>query len=88
MNVHYATDPLWAAKIAAFMNDIPQEPKRKAIPTSDYAGHWAEQTIEQVKALGLMSGYPDGTFKPDAPLTRAEMATALLALYNLLRGEA
>jgi S-layer homology domain. len=30
--------------------------------------------------MGLMSGYPDGSFKPDARITRAEMASALSRL--------
>jgi len=41
--------------------------------------HWAAQFVEKVKALGLMQGYPDGTFRGDKPLTRYEMA-ALLAM--------
>ena len=41
----------------------------------DIKGHWAEEFIRKVIKDGKMSGYPDGTFKPNAPLTRAEFAT-------------
>ncbi len=42
---------------------------------SDIKSHWAKHDIELVVSKGLMSGFPDGTFKPDKPLTRAEFAT-------------
>lgn len=49
---------------------------------TDYAGHWAEAAIEKVKAAGLMSGYPDGKFKPDQPVTRAELAAVLARILD------
>lgn len=39
------------------------------------ADHWAADAIKRVQAAGLMEGYPDGTFRPERVLTRAEMAT-------------
>ena len=39
---------------------------------SDISGHWAENEIERAAAFGWISGYPDGTFRPDARITRAE----------------
>jgi len=48
----------------------------------DYKGHWAESSIQKVKNEGLMSGYPDGSFKPDQKVTRAELATALARLIE------
>ncbi|WP_409345199.1 S-layer homology domain-containing protein [Paenibacillus sp. MBLB4367] len=36
--------------------------------------HWAFAAIGRVASMGLMTGYPDGGFRPDAPVTRAEMA--------------
>jgi len=41
---------------------------------SDIKGHWAEEDIKLVVEKGIMKGYPDGTFQPDKPLTRAEYA--------------
>lgn len=43
----------------------------------DYAGHWAEKDILWAKERGIMEGYPDGTFRPDQPITRAELAAVL-----------
>ncbi|MGF1493782.1 MAG: S-layer homology domain-containing protein [Microcoleaceae cyanobacterium] len=40
----------------------------------DIRGHWAEGCIEKLVGLGLVKGYPDGTFQPDHFVTRAEFA--------------
>ena len=45
--------------------------------------HWAKQQIEIAAELGLVSGYGNGTFKPDAHITHAEVITMLLNLHNL-----
>ncbi len=39
--------------------------------------HWAADPIAQLTAAGALSGYPDGTFRPDAPVTRAEFVKML-----------
>ena len=43
----------------------------------DYAGHWAEDDIRWCIERGLMRGYEDGSFRPDQPVTRGELATVL-----------
>lgn len=42
---------------------------------SDVKGHWAEANINLAYALNLINGYPDGTFRPDQKITRAEAMT-------------
>ncbi|NLY09425.1 MAG: S-layer homology domain-containing protein [Tissierellia bacterium] len=37
-------------------------------------GDWYYDAIGFMKDMGVISGYPDGTFKPDAPITRGEFA--------------
>lgn len=44
--------------------------------------HWANSEIDQATRIGLMIGYPDGSFKPDEPISRAEMATAIARLLD------
>lgn len=44
---------------------------------SDISGHWSENEIERAAAFGWISGYPDGTFRPDARITRAEAMTMI-----------
>lgn len=41
-------------------------------------GHWAEANIKQAVNSGIVSGYLDGTFKPDNSVTRAEFAVMLM----------
>ena len=41
------------------------------------ASHWAYDAVAQLAARGVISGYPDGTYKGAQPATRYEMASAL-----------
>lgn len=41
---------------------------------TDIEGHWAETELRSWIAAGLAGGYPDGTFRPDEAVTRAEFA--------------
>ncbi len=47
-------------------------------------GHWAYQSIEQLVQLGILEGYPDGTFRPNRTMTRAEFAQAIARAYRNL----
>ncbi|NIK77812.1 sugar phosphate isomerase/epimerase [Paenibacillus castaneae] len=44
---------------------------------SDIAGHWAAASISEAVKLGIVSGYPDHTFRPNRTVTRAEFAVML-----------
>jgi len=46
-------------------------------------GYWARRPIEDTGTVGLVEGYPDGTFKPDRALTRAELATLMVRAKGL-----
>ena len=48
---------------------------------TDISGHWAEKEIERAATLGWVSGYTDGSFHPDAPITRAEAMTLLTVCF-------
>ena len=39
--------------------------------------HWAFASVERAAELGLVTGYSDGTFRPDAPVTRAQFVLML-----------
>ena len=47
------------------------------------ATHWAAGDIQIMKAEGIMIGDTSGTFRPDAPITRAEAAAALLRMLKI-----
>lgn len=44
---------------------------------SDAKGHWGESDISLAAQEGLLLGYPDGTFRPDGTLTRAECVVVI-----------
>lgn len=46
-----------------------------AEPMEDISGHWAEEQIQGFVDNGYIKGYPDGTFKPENNITRAEFMT-------------
>ena len=58
----------------------PQYQPEEPAPVDDITGHWAEDSIRWCMEHGLMQGYPDGSFQPDRPVTRAELATVIRRL--------
>ncbi|SFE81085.1 S-layer homology domain-containing protein [Paenibacillus algorifonticola] len=54
------------------------EPVNPAQEFNDISGHWAEANIKKAIGAGIVSGYPDGSFKPNATVTRAEFAVMLM----------
>ncbi|WP_010495727.1 S-layer homology domain-containing protein [Paenibacillus elgii] len=48
---------------------------KAGVSLSDISGHWAESDIKAIVAAGYVDGYPDGSFKPDHTVTRAEFIT-------------
>lgn len=41
-------------------------------------GEWSEDYVNVLVELGVLEGYPDGTFKPAANITREEFSVALM----------
>lgn len=69
----------WLSIAAAlFMVLTFMQPAAFAEAPSDISGHWAEGTVSKWVEEGKASGYPDGTFKPENPISRAEF----MALVN------
>ena len=50
---------------------------------SDIASNWAAEDINLLADLGVVTGKPDGTFRPDSEITRAEIVAILVRLYDL-----
>ncbi|WP_245983604.1 NEAT domain-containing protein [Ammoniphilus oxalaticus] len=50
---------------------------------TDVNGHWAKQSIYTLAEQGALKGYPDGRFKPNYSITRAEFTTALVKAMGL-----
>lgn len=60
-----ATIPLFSVPVSAQSN------------LSDIQDHWAQSCIQSLARQGIINGYPDGSFRPNAPVNRAEYATLI-----------
>jgi hypothetical protein len=49
---------------------------------TDINGHWAADFINALAKQGLISGFKDGSFKPDEKMTRAQYAALLVKAFN------
>ena len=58
-------------------------PGGTAAAFSDIEGHWAGTSLRNWLEAGLAGGYPDGTFRPNNPVTRAEFVTFLNQAFAL-----
>ena len=52
------------------------------------SAHWAANYIGYMEQFGIVRGYRDGTFRPDAPITRAEFAAICCRFERLTDGTA
>ena len=55
-------DTLAFAGASATFGDVPQ-------------GHWSFQAVQWAESVGFNLGFPDGSFRPDEPVTREQMAS-------------
>ncbi len=55
---------------------------RAATMPTDISGHWAQSQIEKLVGQGVISGNPDGTFKPDNSVTRAEFIVMINRAFS------
>ncbi|WP_186327885.1 InlB B-repeat-containing protein [Paenibacillus xylanexedens] len=67
-------------KFAVLAVDQPKEPAD--ISFHDVEGHWAKEVIQQAALQGIVKGYIDGSFKPNASVTRAEFTVMLMNTLN------
>ena len=51
------------------------------------SGDWFNNAVSTLSNAGIISGYPDGTFRPNAPITRAEMAKVVALFAKLDKSE-
>src|SRR6476646_5159400 len=71
----YAAKRLGTVAIAAFLWNMGSS---VAWGFSDTSAYWGRACIEQLSQRRLVNGYPNGTFRPDASVTRAEFAVFML----------
>jgi len=72
--------PVTRAQFAALINQAFSQPaERSARNFSDVsANYWAQAAIQNAYRSGFLSGYPDGSFRPNQPITRTEAIVSLI----------
>ena len=73
--------PITRAEFTQMISTIDNKPYGEA-PFVDVAGHWAERAIGSEYQAKRITGYPDGLFRPDANITRAEAAVILNKIFE------
>jgi len=72
------------AVFSAEKTEAPEKPGEPEKPVfEDTRNHWAESSIREAAAKGIVQGYSDGRFEPDAPVTRAEFTVMLARALGL-----
>ncbi|TKI69183.1 hypothetical protein FC756_09445 [Lysinibacillus mangiferihumi] len=70
----------WIANIASEPTPEPApeqpkpEPELLKLSFHDIAGHWAKEMIEEIASQGIITGYPDGSFRPNEFIQRQHVA--------------
>lgn len=77
-------DPITRAQFAAICARFDTGKSNGSRTFSDIKGHWAKAYIERAAELGWISGFQDGTFHPDAYITRAQAVTMINRMLNRL----
>ncbi|MER2126612.1 S-layer homology domain-containing protein [Solibacillus sp.] len=62
---------------------VMNDEKAEAVEFKDIDNHWAQEAIVKLASLGLVNGYPNGTFNPDANITREEMSVLIARIFKL-----
>jgi len=68
-----------SARLWGFGKLVLVEDTRQAPVFKDTAGHWASPAISRLALSGVAKGFPDGTFGPGQPVTRAQFVSLLAA---------
>jgi hypothetical protein len=74
--------PISRAEVAQIALRFKQLQPLLASAFPDIGAHWAADTIAAVSRAGYVTGYPDGTYRPNQPITRAEFVTVMNRLLD------
>lgn len=74
-------DPITRAEMAAIIARF-GDFKEGGKTFNDISGHWAQKYIELAASNGWINGNPDGTFKPNNNITRAETVAMINRVLN------
>lgn len=72
-----------AASVLARLLDLAADDDGISFADDESIADWAKSSVKAVSSFGLMGGYPDGTFRGQNPITRAETVVILEGGLNL-----
>lgn len=76
-------DPITRAEFAAMASAFAELPHAESAPFNDVnKSHWAYDDINSAAEAGWIVGYPDGSFRPESEISRAETVTLINRLRN------
>lgn len=79
--------PILRSELAVVLAEGLNAKSTKDAEYSDVASnYWAKSWINSATESGLMIGYPSGTFKPDQPITKAEVFATIAKQINYTHG--
>lgn len=70
------------AEFAQMISGYIKNEKAGSSDFKDVKDHWAKDAIDKLYGNKNVTGYPDGSFKPNAKITRAEAVTILNSVFN------
>lgn len=76
--------PITRAEFAAILSHVLKD-ETAPNPFKDTAGHWAKDAIDKAYAQGIIKGYGDNSFRPDALVSRAEAVAMANRTFRLQR---
>lgn len=83
-------DYLSRAEFATMIVKVINPPAKSNIPTPNFSDvpstHWAKENIEKAVRGGYLSGFPDGTFKPNDRITKVQVNVAIANGLGLTGG--
>ncbi|WP_250277474.1 S-layer homology domain-containing protein [[Clostridium] colinum] len=88
-NTFKPNDIVTRAQVAVVLSNILNLESKESVSFSDNneIPSWANEAVIKVVSNGYMKGYPDGTFKPNQPLTRAEAVFVLDKVKEAKNGQ-
>ena len=75
-------DSITRAEFAQMISGYIKNEKAGSSDFEDVKDHWAKDAIDKLYGNKNVTGYPDGSFKPNAKITRAEAVTILNSVFN------
>ncbi len=85
--VHPSSSITRAEATTLFFRLLKEDKRQKNLcdtnPFSDVDDEWFSSAVSTLTKIGILSGYEDGSFRPNQPITRAEMAKIIAKFADL-----